>query len=70
MSNKSETRENFAKNYTQLLTKNEMASVLQITTRTLEHWMFDGRIPYLRIARTVRFDLEAVMQQLQVNQAR
>lgn len=47
-----------------LLKKEEMAAILRITPRTLEHWMAEGRIPFLRISRTVRFDLKVVMDHL------
>ena len=37
------------------LTKNEVASRLRISTRTLEHLMASGSIPFLKLRRTVRF---------------
>ncbi|MCA2991558.1 MAG: helix-turn-helix domain-containing protein [Gemmatimonas sp.] len=46
------------------LTKNEVASILQISTRTLEHMMADGEIPYFRIRRSIRFS-PSVLDKLQ-----
>jgi excisionase family DNA binding protein len=48
------------------LTKNEVASMLQISTRTLEHMMADGEIPYLRIRRSIRFSPSVLDQLKQV----
>ncbi len=50
------------------LTKNEVASMLQISTRTLEHMMADGEIPYFRIRRSIRFS-PSVLDQLKKDQA-
>jgi excisionase family DNA binding protein len=51
-----------------LLTKSEMAQVLGVTIRTLEHYMYHGKLPFLRLgSRTVRFDLEMVMSHLKAN---
>lgn len=50
------------------LTKNEVASLLQISTRTLEHMMADGEIPYLKIRRSIRF-APSVLDQLAVKRA-
>jgi excisionase family DNA binding protein len=48
-----------------LLTKIQMAAVLGVTPRTVEHYMNQGTVPYLRLgSRTVRFDLDMVMAQL------
>lgn len=46
------------------LTKNEVASRLQISTRTLEHMMAEGSIPFVRLRRSVRFTPE-IFEQLQ-----
>jgi excisionase family DNA binding protein len=50
------------------LTKNELASMLQISTRTLEHMMADGEITYLKIRRSIRF-APSVLDQLVVKGA-
>lgn len=50
------------------LTKNEVASLLQISTRTLEHMMADGEIPYFKIRRSIRF-APSVLDQLPVKRA-
>jgi excisionase family DNA binding protein len=43
------------------LTKIQAADFLQISTRTLDKWMRQRRVPYIRIGKTIRFrrsDLE------------
>ena len=40
--------------------------MLQISTRTLEHMMADGEIPYLRIRRSIRFSPSVLDQLKQV----
>lgn len=37
------------------LTKDDVATRLQISVRTLEHMMNDGTIPFLKFRHTVRF---------------
>lgn len=46
------------------LDKFAMAEMLRITPRTLDIWMRDKRVPYIKIARTVRFDVEIVREYL------
>jgi excisionase family DNA binding protein len=45
-----------------LLKKPEMAAYCGVTTRTLETWVKDGRIPCFKIGRTVRFRLADVLE--------
>lgn len=43
------------------MTKSQTAAFLQVSTRTLDNWMRQRLVPYLRIGRTIRFrrsDLE------------
>jgi len=47
-----------------LLTKPDVAHYFGVTTRTLEIWMREGRIPFFRIGRSVRFRLEDVLAHL------
>jgi len=51
----------------ELLEKAETARRLKISTRTLDQWMRDGRVPYLKIGKTVRFRWTAVIAHLQQN---
>ena len=44
-----------------LIGKVEMAKRLAVTPRTLENWMREGYVPYIKIGRVVRYDLEEVM---------
>ena len=39
----------------ELLDKRETADRLKISTRTLDLWMREGRVSYLKISKTVRF---------------
>jgi excisionase family DNA binding protein len=47
-----------------LLDKWETARTLNIGKRTLDVWMRAGRIPYLKIGKTVRFRLPDVLEKL------
>ena len=47
-----------------LLRKRELAERLAISKRTLDAWMSMGRIPYLKVGRSVRFRLSDVLAKL------
>jgi excisionase family DNA binding protein len=47
-----------------LLRKRELAEELAISKRTLDVWMQKGRIPFLKIGRSVRFRLPDVLEKL------
>jgi len=48
---------------TVLLTKPEVAERLQVTLRTVDSWMAEGVIPFIRIGRkAIRFDWNEVME--------
>jgi excisionase family DNA binding protein len=47
-----------------LLTKKLLAPKLQIAPRTLDDWMRKGRIPFLKVGKTVRFRLPDVLEKL------
>jgi len=47
-----------------LLTKRGLAPKLQISTRTLDEWMRKGRIPFLKVGKSVRFRLTDVLEKL------
>jgi excisionase family DNA binding protein len=47
-----------------LLTKKGLAPKLQISPRTLDDWMRKGRIPFIKVGRTVRFRLTDVIEKL------
>jgi excisionase family DNA binding protein len=47
-----------------LLSKRGLAPKLQISTRTLDDWMRKGRIPFLKVGKTVRFRLADVLEKL------
>ena len=49
-------------------TKLETAKLLRRTPRTLEIWMRDGRIPFIKIGRTVLFERNAVLQAVRAYQ--
>jgi excisionase family DNA binding protein len=48
-----------------LLRKRELAEKLAISKRTLDVWMAKGRIPFLKVGRSVRFRLSDVLEKLQ-----
>jgi excisionase family DNA binding protein len=48
-----------------LLRKRELAEKLAISKRTLDVWMAKGRIPFLKVGRSVRFRLADVLEKLQ-----
>jgi excisionase family DNA binding protein len=48
-----------------LLRKRELAQKLAISKRTLDVWMQKGRIPFLKVGRSVRFRLPDVLEKLQ-----
>jgi excisionase family DNA binding protein len=47
-----------------LLTKRDIAHELQLGVRTIDVWMKAGRIPFLKIGKTVRFRLPDVLAKL------
>jgi excisionase family DNA binding protein len=47
-----------------LLRKRELAEKLAISKRTLDIWMQKGRIPFLKVGRSVRFRLPDVLEKL------
>jgi excisionase family DNA binding protein len=47
-----------------LLRKRELAEKLAISKRTLDIWMQKGRIPFLKVGRSVRFRLSDVLEKL------
>jgi excisionase family DNA binding protein len=47
-----------------LLRKRELAERLAISKRTLDVWMHMGRIPFLKVGRSVRFRLPDVLEKL------
>ncbi len=51
----------------EILEKPETAERLKISTRTLDQWMRSGRIPFLKIGKTVRFRWPDVVAHLQHN---
>lgn len=47
-----------------LLRKRELAERLAISKRTLDVWCAQGRVPFLKIGRSVRFRLPDVLEAL------
>ncbi len=47
-----------------LLSKRALAPRLQISVRTVDEWMRQKRLPYIKIGKTVRFRLEDVLEKL------
>lgn len=49
---------------TALKTKAEIAEILAVSIRTIETWMRERKIPFIRIGKIVRFDSVHVMEHL------
>jgi excisionase family DNA binding protein len=47
-----------------LLTKQELANRCNVHLRTVDNWIFQRKIPYLKVGRAVRFDQRAVQKAL------
>jgi excisionase family DNA binding protein len=47
-----------------LLTKRDIARELQLGVRTIDVWMREKRLPFLKIGKTVRFRLADVLEKL------
>ena len=54
----------------ELLTKGQLSDHIGVTPRTVESWMRDGLLPYIKIRRSVRFDLLDVMRVLKTQHGR
>ncbi len=48
-----------------LITKRELAKAVQVSGRTVENWMKAKTIPYFKIGKSVRFNLQSVMSALE-----
>jgi excisionase family DNA binding protein len=51
-----------------MLTKEEIAKYFGVTVRTVENWMIQGYLPYLRFGRAVRFSLADVQRHVDKHQ--
>jgi excisionase family DNA binding protein len=49
------------------LTKLQVAGLLQVTPRTVDLWMADGKLPYLKIGKAVRFVRQDIHDHLNAN---
>jgi excisionase family DNA binding protein len=47
-----------------LLTKKEIAPRLRVGPRTVDEWMRKGRIPFLKLGKSVRFRWSDVLEKL------
>ena len=47
-----------------LLTKIDLAERLRVKPRTVDNWMAAGRLPFLKVGKTVRFSWPAVKKSL------
>jgi phage terminase Nu1 subunit (DNA packaging protein) len=47
-----------------LLTKKQLAEHCSVSTRCLDNWMRDSIVPFRKIGKLVRFDLDAVEEAL------
>ena len=51
-----------------LLTKTDLADRLRVKPRTIDNWMAEGRLPFLKLGKTVRFFWPTVMDSLRQHQ--
>ena len=51
-------------NTTKLVTRQEMAAILNISPRHLWRLQSTGRIPAIRLGKAIRFDVEDTLQRL------
>jgi len=49
----------------ELIDKREIAARLKISTRSVDEWQRSGKIPYLKIGKTVRYRWPDVLAHLQ-----
>lgn len=49
---------------TEFLTKRELAALLKVTVRTLETWLREGRLPFIKVSKSVRFHWPTVLAHL------
>ena len=47
-----------------MLTKRDLAEHLKVHERTINNWMKNGTIPFLKVSGVVRFDLDQVQEAL------
>jgi len=48
----------------ELLNKHELAPKLRISKRTVDLWMRQGRLPFIKVGKTVRFRWRDVLEKL------
>jgi excisionase family DNA binding protein len=48
----------------EVMTKAELADYLRISRRTVDDWMREGKLPYWKIGRAVRFKRKDVVEHL------
>jgi len=51
-------------NHSKLLTKDQLAEIMHVRSRTIDNWMKGGVLPYLKIGKTVRFEITSVMEKI------
>ena len=49
----------------QLLNVRQLAEILNVKEKTLYHWKRQGKLPYVKLGRLVRFDYDTVMKQME-----
>ena len=49
---------------TEFLKKRELAALLKVTVRTLETWLREGRLPFIKVSKSVRFHWPTVLAHL------
>jgi len=60
----STTTPNKARQVSELITKAELAKRLKVSTRTIDLWVNENRIPKIKINSSARFDWDDVLEAL------
>lgn len=53
-----------------LFTPKEVAEYLAVSPKTIYKWSFQGRVPYLKLGKTLRFDLKEIDEWLKGHRGR
>lgn len=55
---------------TRLLTKVELAETLNVSVRTIDNWMASRTLPYIKVNRLVRFNIDEVLKAFTIFEVR
>ena len=61
---------NEAKSNSKPLTQKELANFLNLSDQTITRWRLKGRIPYIKIGPSIRYNLDDVIKALEVSKGK